>query len=100
MTFIGPSQREQTMTSTANTRLSRAAQSRRYADRVGDGFGGGAGDGVVTDDGADGAGSVRGHCVGGLSTGGGGNNFARRRQVGAHTPCSVDAAPPDGAAGA
>jgi hypothetical protein len=38
MTFIGPSQREQTMTSTANTRLSNAAQSRRYADRVGDGF--------------------------------------------------------------
>ena len=38
MTFIGPSQREQTMTSTANTRFSRAAQSRRYADRGGDGF--------------------------------------------------------------
>ena len=37
MTFIGPSQREQTMTSTANTRFSNAAQSRRYADRGGDG---------------------------------------------------------------
>jgi hypothetical protein len=39
MTFIGPSQREQTMTSTANTRFSRAAQSRRYANRGGDGLG-------------------------------------------------------------
>jgi len=48
MTFIGPSQREQTITSTAKTRLSRAAQSRRYADRGGDGFGVGAGDGATS----------------------------------------------------
>jgi len=39
MTFIGLSQREETMTETAKARLSRAAQSRRYADRGGDGFG-------------------------------------------------------------
>ena len=44
MTFIGPSQREQTITSThrgtlrapAKTRFNNAAQSRRYADRGGD----------------------------------------------------------------
>jgi hypothetical protein len=43
------------MTSTANTRFRRAAQSRRYADRGGDGFGNGAGDDVDAD--GDGAGS-------------------------------------------
>ena len=103
MTFIGPSQREQTMTSTANTRFSRAAQSRRYADRGGDGFddgsidlvadAGDAGEGVVdgsidvvADAGDAGAGVVDVHGVGGLLTGGGGTTFARRRLVGANTP--------------
>ena len=87
MTFIGPSQREQTMTSTANTRFSNAAQSRRYADRGGDGFGEGAGDGVSTA--GAGGGAVDGHCVGGASTGGGGTTLARRRLVGAKTPWNL-----------
>ena len=85
MTFIGPSQREQTMTSTANTCFRRAAQSRRYADRGGDGFDDGSID-VVADAGA---GVVDVHGVGGASTGGGGTTFARRRLVGAKTPWNL-----------
>jgi hypothetical protein len=90
------------MTSTANTRLSRAAQSRRYADRGGDGFddgsidlvadAGDAGEGVVdgsidvvADAGDAGAGVGDGHGVGGARTGAG-TTFARRRLVGANTP--------------
>jgi len=90
MTFIGPSQREQTITSTAKTRFNKAAQSRRYADRGGDGFGDvdGDGDGVEDAHCVDGAGAgpVDGHSVGGASTGGGGTTFARRRLVAANTP--------------
>ncbi len=96
MTFIGPSQREQTITSThrgtlrapAKTRFHKAAQSRRYADRGCDGFGDGDGDGVEDANCVDGTGAepVDGHRVGGASTGGGGTTFARRRLVGAKTP--------------
>jgi hypothetical protein len=94
MTFIGPSQREQTITSThrgtlrapAKTRFSNAAQSRRYADRGGDGFGDGDGvENAYCVDGT-GAGPVDGHSVGGASTGGGGTTFARRRLVDRRDP--------------
>jgi hypothetical protein len=74
MTFVGPSQREQTMTSTANTRLSNAAWSRRYADRGGDGSDDCAID--VVDHVDAGAGAVDGHGVAEVSTGGG-TTFAR-----------------------
>ena len=81
MTFIGPSQRAQTMTSTANTRLSRAAQSRRYVERSGDGF-----DGVV--DGAN-LGAVSAIGSAHTATGGGGTLLERRRLVGAQTPWNL-----------
>ena len=92
MTFIGPSQREQTITSTAKTRFNKAAQSRRYADRGGDGFGDGDGDGDSVENatcvnGA-GAGAVDGHGVGGARTGAG-TTFVRRRLVGANTPWNL-----------
>ncbi len=90
MTFIGPSQPEQTMRSRAKNRVRRVAQSSRYADRGGDGFG----DCGSTDEGVD------GHRDGGASTRAGGTTFARGRLVGASTPCRVNAAPPNGAAGA
>jgi hypothetical protein len=48
-TFIRPSQREQTITSTAKTRFNSAAQPRCYAECGGDGFGDGAVDDVDTD---------------------------------------------------
>jgi hypothetical protein len=63
MSFIGPSHREQTATLThrrtfrapAKTRFNNAAQSRRYAECGGGGFG--DGDGVANDDCGGGAGS-------------------------------------------
>jgi hypothetical protein len=87
MTFIGPSQREQSMTS--KTRFSRVAWSRRYADRGGDGFDDASVD--VVADGDTGAGpsiAVDGPGVGGARRGAG-TTFVRRQPVGANTPWNL-----------
>jgi len=73
MTLIGPSHRGHTITSTANTRFNKAAQSSRYVDRGAPAFGVDADD-VANDE-------------GGFSiTGDDGTTVARSRLVGAKTP--------------
>ena len=80
MTLIQPAQAGQTITSMANTRFNKAAQSSRYVDRGGAGFDG-DGDGDDSFDVVDvGAG------LGSAATGDDGTTFARCRLVRAKTP--------------
>ena len=76
MTLIGPVQAGQTITSMANTRFNKAAQSSRYVDRGAAAFG------------ADGSFDVVdvGAGLGSAATGDDGTTFARSRLVGAKTP--------------